>query len=293
MSYRVISRDMGLWKRLAKLAGPVEEDAVLTPVGTSGPTATEARTASSLDRVALPGDGRQSVVGESYRQAALRAVTRGVRLPVVTGDNWDESVSMTAELTAEPENRFDANAVRVEINNLHIGYLPAEDAPKYQRTLLHLAENGKIGTCESRLMIGPAGNICVYLLLAPPEEVAFAVHALEDCVPLLPQQSTTITHEEDHQDVLRQLAFSSTDAERWKTAELGFCTIAKGKYAGEEAIEVRLAGQRVGELSYAMTERYAKLVCDALKGGKTPICRAMLSITPNRGVQVELMMPRR
>lgn len=71
----MISRDMGLWKRLAKLAGPVEEDAVLTPVGTSGPTATEARTASSLDRVALPGDGRQSVVGEArVQQHRRRAV---------------------------------------------------------------------------------------------------------------------------------------------------------------------------------------------------------------------------
>lgn len=247
--------------------------------------------ADSMRRVPLPGDGRQSVVGENYRQKALRSVTRGMRLPRVTGDNWDDSVSMTAELHPEPDNRFDPNAVLVDINRQHVGYLPAADAPEYQPLLLDLAEKDKVGTCEARLMIGPTGDICVYLHLGPPEDVAFAIHAPENSVPLPPKRITTVTGEEDHQDVLRQFGPGSTDTPRWETAALGFCTIAKGKFAGEQAIEVRLGGERVGQLTRAMTERYENLVRDALDAGKTPICRAMLSITPDKGVQVQLMMP--
>jgi hypothetical protein len=63
-----------------------------------------------------------------------------MHLPRVTGDNWNDSVSITAELHAEPENRFDENAVRVEINHRHVGYLPAEDAPDYQPLFLTLAK---------------------------------------------------------------------------------------------------------------------------------------------------------
>lgn len=98
--------------------------------------------------MALPDDGRQSVVGEKYRQRELRAITRGVRLPRVTGDNWDDSVSMIAELHPEPSNRHDKHAVRVEIRSKHVGYLPAEDARRYQAPLLALREAGKVGTCE-------------------------------------------------------------------------------------------------------------------------------------------------
>lgn len=222
---------------------------------------------------------------------ALRKVSRGVRLPRVTGDNWVDSLSMTAELHPEPYNRFDANAVRVEINHEHVGYLPAYDAPRYQPALLQLAQEGKIGTCEARLMIGPAGDICVYLHLGSSEAVAFAVRSPENSIPLPPDRSTTVTGEEDHQDVLRKFAPAESETMRWETATLGFCTIAKGRFTGQQAIEVRLDGQRVGQLTCAMSERYERLVSDALNAGKTPICRAAVSLTPAKGVQVELMMP--
>lgn len=229
--------------------------------------------------------------GESYYQKALEAVTRGMYLPRITGDNWDDSVSITAELRPEPDNRFDANAVRVEISRHRIGYLPAEVAQDYQPHLLNLAKKGQVGTCESRLMIGPTGGISVYLHLGPPDAVAFAVDAPENSIPLSPESMTTVTGEEDHKNVLRQLAPASTGAQRWETAALGFCTIAKGKFAGQQAIEVRLGGERVGQLTRAMTQRYQQLVRDALDAGKTPICRAILRISPDKGVQVELMMP--
>lgn len=275
----------GLFKDVSALTGRLGQDARLSPTHKLSPTI------RSRGRIRLPGNGRQSVVGEKYRQRELRAVTRGRRLPTVTGDNWDESVSMTAELRPEPENRHDPNAIRVEIRGKHVGYVPAEDAPNFQRPLLYLAERGKVGTCEARLMIGPTGDISVYLHLAAPEEVAFVVYAPDYCVPLTGDGIITVTGEEHHQDVLRSLASAGT-APRWETAVLNFCTIDTGKFAGQQAIEVRLGDKRVGQLTRAMTERYEEPVRDALGAGKTPICRALLSRTHDRGVQVQLMLPR-
>lgn len=245
-----------------------------------------------LVRIPLPANGRQAVAGEKYRQRALRRVTRGMRLPEVTGDNWDESVSMTAELHPEPENPHDDKAVRVEINGNHVGYLPAYDAPNYQPILLSLAGEGTVGTCEARLMIGPTRDISVYLHLGSPEDVAFVVHAPDNSVPILGDRITTVTGEENHQDFLRRLATASNGTESCETAKLGLCRTEKGKFAGQEAIEVRLGDERVGQLTRAMTERYEHLVRDALNAGKTPICRALVSTTPGRGVQVQLLMPR-
>jgi len=66
--------------------------------------------------------------------------------------------------------------------------------------------------------------------------------------------AVTVTREEHHHEVLRRHAVGPT------TAELGFCTIGSGRYRGRRAIEVRLAGARVGELTFRMSERYAGLV---------------------------------
>lgn len=270
---------------------PIVRDTHSTSTPMSRSAVAEQPAVDNSRRVPLPGNGRQSVAGESYRQQALRAVTRGMHLPRVTGDNWDDSVSMTAELHPEPDNSFDRNAVRVEIDHEHVGYLPADDAPDYQPLLLRLATKGIVGTCESRLMIASHGDICVYLHLSPPDEVAFAVNAPENAIPLSAERTTTVTGEEHHQEILRKLAATISVAPWSETAALGFCTIARGKYAGQQAIEVRVGGERVGQLTRAMTERYERPVREALDASKTPICRATLWMSPDKGVQVELMMP--
>lgn len=140
-------------------------------------------------------------------------------------------------------------------------------------------------------MIGPRNTISVYLHLGSPEAVAFAAVVPENGVPLSPERITTVTGEEDHQEALREFAPSRAGAERRETATLAFCTIAKGKYAGLRAIEVRLGGKRVGQLTYAKSEQYGLLVRDALDAGKLPVCQAILSRTPQKGVQVQLMLP--
>jgi hypothetical protein len=91
---------------------------------------------------------------------------------------------------------------------------------------------------------------------------------------LLPGRRTvTVTKEERHQAALaRHLAPDRSSRE--VIAELDFCVIGEGKYRGSRAIEVALGGERVGELTLRMSERYAPLVDAVLARGGRPMCTA-------------------
>jgi hypothetical protein len=242
--------------------------------------------------VALPDGGRLKVVGESFRQPALKKITHGVQLAQVTGDNWDESVAMPVTLRPEPTNPYDSDAVRVEINGEHVGYLSSDDAPDYQPLLLHLEQQGKLASCPGRLMIAPSGDICVYLHIAPAEEISFLLSAPDGTTPLPPAIPTTVTGEENYQDELEPIAQQLGATPHATVASLGFCTIQQGKYAGERAIEVRVNGSTVGQLTRAKSHQYEHLVDAAIGSGRTPICRAYVHRSADRGVQVQVMLPR-
>jgi hypothetical protein len=106
---------------------------------------------------------------------------------------------------------------------------------------------------------------------------------------LQPQVSVTVTREEYHQQVLGR--YPITDAGYQITAELAWCTIGAGKYRGQRGIEVRLGGERVGELTYAMSQRYAAMLEQVTGRGYRPGCEAYVFLG-KRGVEIELRLPR-
>lgn len=82
------------------------------------------------------------VVGEAAYQDALRSIYRKNG-----GDGHDLKVG--AVLTPENGNRFDANAVRVEIDNRTVGYLSRELAVQYRAALGETA-----GQCAAKIVGG-------------------------------------------------------------------------------------------------------------------------------------------
>lgn len=66
----------------------------------------------------------QEVVGEASYQENLRTIV---------GNTKDEVHihGLNAQLTHEPDNAYDRNAVKVEINGLLVGYLPRQAAKKH------------------------------------------------------------------------------------------------------------------------------------------------------------------
>ncbi len=102
--------------------------------------------------------------------------------------------------------------------------------------------------------------------------------------------TVTVTREEHHQRELARYAVTA-GRERYVAVELGWCTIGSGKYRGQQAIEVRLDGYRVGELTYLMSRRYAPLVGQVSAEGGRPGCQAAV-VRGARGLEVTLRLPR-
>jgi hypothetical protein len=100
----------------------------------------------------------------------------------------------------------------------------------------------------------------------------------------------TVTREEHHQSVLARYA-PTPGRERGVTAELVWCAIAAGKYKGQRGIEVRLDGQRVGELTFLMSQRYAPLVTQVHAHDGRVGCEAFVA-GDARGLQLTLRLPR-
>jgi len=99
------------------------------------------------------GDGafQDEVVGESHYQADLGQMATGKRTRV------------TASLVCEPNNPYDKNAVRVEIEGKLVGHLPRERAKFHRQRLARLNEIGSAVECDAVIATGPDGVSGVFL----------------------------------------------------------------------------------------------------------------------------------
>ena len=113
-------------------------------------------------RTFLRGGRLINVAGESHYQDALHAIC---------GDPGDEGVRREAEadLVPEPSNPHDPNAVRVEIGERLVGYLPRDEAVAYAPLIREITDRGRTPACES-LVSGRGGVIGVFLRLPDPVE---------------------------------------------------------------------------------------------------------------------------
>jgi hypothetical protein len=107
------------------------------------------------------------IVGESYRQTALRALAGD-------GRARGEEVTFIALLSPEPENAYDPNAIRVDVQDgAQIGYLSREDAVAYRDVLSALSAQQAAAVCRAKLIGGTAEkpSIGAMLDLRAPDEI--------------------------------------------------------------------------------------------------------------------------
>jgi len=109
-------------------------------------------------------------------------------------------------------------------------------------------------------------------------------------VMLNAEVAVTVTGEERHQNVLSRYPVA-VGAVRHVAVELVWCRIRSGKYRGQRAIEVRLDGRRVGELTHLMSQRYAEVLGEVAARGGRPGCEAVVQ-RGARGFQIMLRLPR-
>jgi hypothetical protein len=229
----------------------------------------------------LSGNGRVSVVGESYRRKELARVVKGYH--VTQAGDWDNALRRDALLIPEPTNKYDGDAVRVllevEDDWAHVGYLSADTAAEYVGLCNNLIARGRVPLVEGRVVRSANGH-AVYLHLADPDSCLFANEEPDGDV-LAPQRQCAVTRESEHQDVLGSLPLGLY----WAT--LHPSTVTAGKYAGDFTIEVQIDGQRVGELTAAQGKRYRSV----LQAGGVVGCEADV-FSGTSCNEVMLMLPR-
>ncbi|RKT52416.1 hypothetical protein [Saccharothrix australiensis] len=103
-------------------------------------------------------------------------------------------------------------------------------------------------------------------------------------VVLLPAETTVpVTRDEDHQAELSRYPVAP-GMPRTEVVELAWT-------AGGRVIEVRLDGLRVGELTHAVSQRYAPVLARLSAGGARAGCVALLRAGV-QGTEVSLRLPR-
>jgi hypothetical protein len=249
----------GLWDRLSgrSAASTLTRPAVQ-------PAATWAQ------RPTIAPGGEQHVAGESNYQRALEHVAGG-RAP----DGCAISL-VTAELIREPHNRYDRNAVRVDIAGQVVGYLPRTDAPSYHQLITALWEQGLAATCWARLTGGwdrgryDRGNIGIVLDINPRLEPC----GQEVSLLLLAHRRVSVTGEEHCQDALRALL-----GRRPEVSAVGRLRLVEShprRLGSGPMVEIEIGGAPMW-LTAKMTERYGPVVQTAARAGVTPACEAVIA----------------
>ncbi len=246
-----------------------------------GPAAQVMTVPPASQMVRLSADGRVSVVGESNYQPAIRAAANER-----TTTDLADAIHCTAAVMPEPTNPWDPNAVRIDVGGQTVGYLAREVAATYQPALLELQRQAQVGWCPARIMGGGERTYGVFLHLGAPARLSLA-NSCAGLEMLEADRTVTVTQEERHQAVLSR---HGQDVPVLVAASLAMCQVERGKYQGEETVEVQIDGERVGEVTRAMAERYLTLVKRLIARGAVPGCEALIT-SSTKGYEVDLRLP--
>lgn len=216
-----------------------------------------------MQLVALSADGRVRVPVGSTDQAGLARLPAG-----------------PLEVVLRPE-RGGIAVVALPIGSA-VARLGRADAVEYRPVLDRLAAHGAAGSCIAAVTTTSGGLRALTLRLAPAA-TCLPGNSAAGLTLLPPAKAVTVTREEDHQDVLAR--------RRGRViAELVPAPITAGTHAGQDGIEVRIDGRRVGELTRRMAQRYGPQVAAITTRGGRAGCEALVR-HGERGAQVELRLP--
>lgn len=225
------------------------------------------------------------VAGESHHEAEIRSL-----FPPVFGSDSRE-VRLRAALVPEPTNRHDKSAVMVVVDGKHVGYLPKEDAARYQPTLVDLQRRGYVPVTEcsvwavegedwigtdrkGRDITKKRLRASVRLALDEPWMLAPVNAAPSGPYTLLPQGSAVQAQkEEEHQDALRP--FLRPEGEAWAYGTLHVFR-EEGARSAKDIVEVRIDGRRVGQLTPAMSAEYVPIIRQLERAGRATTIKVIV-----------------
>lgn len=224
----------------------------------------------------------QNVAGESHYDNAFRALLKRNRPP--RGDYGAEMNGLPAAIVADPGNPHDPSAVAVWVQGEHVGFLPRDAAAAYHPALADLAERGEYLRVDGRVWAYDEGGDVrgsVTVILPPPDGVQSFNEPPDEAYQTLPHGGAMqVTCEEQHMDVLGPFV---SDRDRHVAVTLHAIDVQKTpRSTAYRAVEVRLGGHRVGELTKGMSEKILDVVDFIASKGRLPLCRAVLKGSPLR-----------
>lgn len=199
------------------------------------------------------------VAGEFARIDAIHAALGAV--PKLDQEIVDDA--LFAALIPEPSNAYDRNAVMVIVKGQHVGYLEKEVAASIQPTLRRIVEAGYAPVVGARIWavarhdyenprkLRHHANVRVALnyahLILPINDPPFEEYSV------LPWGgSLQVTGEERHQDVLSNYVSPNGDALVLGTLSV----IEAARSTGKELVEVRIDGERIGQLTPGSSQHF-------------------------------------
>ncbi|MFJ3379383.1 HIRAN domain-containing protein [Curtobacterium sp. NPDC090217] len=202
------------------------------------------------------------VAGEAQYEDAIRPL-----LGRLTKDQ-DRELHTEATLIPEPDNPYDANAVSVRISGAVVGYLTRDDARVFAPVLHRLAASGVTAVVPARVWgvvrdnwegTGTRFHANVRVALPDPHLFVPLNEGPDEPYSILPWGSgLQVTGEEKHFDVLAPFAGLADRSLLLVTLHRGSEEKARG--GQREFIEVRVRGQRVGEMSTQSSRHFFALV---------------------------------
>lgn len=207
----------------------------------------------------LVGGEDVAVVGESRHQEALERIAGG-RTPA-----GPRIRLVTASLVCEPNNPFDSNAVRVDVDGNKVAYIPRTEAPRFGAAIRDL---GIPATCRARVTGGfETRGEKAHLGLTLDLRWPLTKVTSED--PFLPRgRSVAVVGEENAQATLAALGEISVIATLVPQAS---------KSADPPFLMVNIGIHQVGMFSPAHTARFSRMVLAARDAGFPTTCAATIS----------------
>ncbi|WP_427136022.1 HIRAN domain-containing protein [Pseudarthrobacter sp. S9] len=218
------------------------------------------------------------VVGEHAYSHAIRAALRASKAPIALRSD-SETEGLQVELVAEPDNPYDMNAISVRWRNQVLGYLSREDAIRYAQPIRRIIASGYTAATIARIWAYDGGDRLqarVTVALPEPGLIAPLNEAPTGVTTLVPWGSAIqVLKEENHFDVL----FNHVPPEGVGLLLVSLHKAIRILKNGVERpfVEVRLEGERVGELSNITSAHLLPLLEHTETVGETAIAYAKIA----------------
>jgi hypothetical protein len=227
--------------------------------------------------ISIPGEPRFDLVGENWREAEILAALGRTLEP---RDHEFQDVGL-ADLVPEPDNPHDPNAISVRVHGHNVGYLPSEASVHYRSVVGRFITSGIVPQVRVRIWgvtrwVASRRRVelksAIRLALPQPDDILPANSPPAERHYVIPKGRTVqVTGEDQHLDALVPWIRPGN------TAVVATLHPIPGKAKGSTVLEVRIDGNRIGQLTPVSSASLLPMVRECEAAGRLTAVWATVS----------------